>query len=130
MVQEVIGQSDPNLRSCVHADPISATSVAVAAHLLVMSVVHSLSPGKESAKDSILDPRTSERSDQVIIDRDKAQPSGKSHLPVVGVPGFPGSIFGPSASSGVHDRSSLIMAGEKGGHFSSIPATKCNILFN
>ena len=43
MVQEVIGQCDLNLRSCVIADLMSATGVAASAHWSVMSVVHPLS---------------------------------------------------------------------------------------
>ena len=74
------------------------------------------SPGKASAKDSIPDSRTSERSNQVIIDLDEAQPSGESHLPVVGVPGFPGSILGPSTAACVHDCSSLVLAVWRGSH--------------
>jgi hypothetical protein len=42
MVQKIVRQGNPNLRSCVHADPMSATSVAASAHCFVMSVVHSL----------------------------------------------------------------------------------------
>ena len=39
VVQEVIGQGDPDLRSCARADARCATGVAVSA----MSLVHSLS---------------------------------------------------------------------------------------
>ena len=53
-----------------------------------------------------LDSRPFERSNQVRIGVDEAQSSGKSHLPIVGVPGFPGLILGPSVSTGVHDRRS------------------------
>ena len=42
VAQKIVRQSNPNLRSCVHADPMSATSAASSAHSFVMSVVHSL----------------------------------------------------------------------------------------
>ena len=113
MVQEVIGQCDPNLggvRSCRSDEYDQCGSIGTLFRdergtFPVPPATES--PGEESAKDSILDSRTSERSNQVIIDLNEAQPSGKSHLSVVGVPGFPGLILGPSASTGVHDRPSL-----------------------
>src|SRR5271166_2312667 len=67
--------------------------------------------GKEPGTDSIRDSDASVRSDQVAIDLDETQPSGESHLPVVGVPGFSALVFGPSASVRVQARLSLIMAG-------------------
>ena len=63
--------------------------------------------GEEPGSDSIRDSPFSVRSDQVAIDLDEAQPSGESHLPVEGVPGFSASVFGPSAPVGVQDRRSL-----------------------
>src|SRR5208337_3187317 len=68
--------------------------------------------GEEPRSDSIRDSPVSVRSDQVAMDLDETQPSGESHLPVVGVPGFSALVFGPPASTGVHDRRSLIMAGD------------------
>ena len=68
--------------------------------------------GEEPGSDSIRDSHVAVRSDQVAIDLDEPQPLGKSHLPVEGVPGFPASVFGSSASVGVQGRRSLIMAGE------------------
>ena len=59
--------------------------------------------------DSFRDCCVSERLDQAVFDFGEAQPSGKSYLPIVGVPGFPGSILGPSASTSVHDCLSLIL---------------------
>src|SRR5262245_11004788 len=99
MVQELIGQGDPNLRSCACADPRNATGVAVSA----MSVVHSLSPPttESPGDDSMRDPHTTVRSDQVAIALDEAEPAGESDLPIVGVPGSPRSILGPSAAAGV-----------------------------
>jgi hypothetical protein len=111
MLQEVIGQRDPNLRLCAHADARSATSVAVSA----MSLIHSLSLQRPNLPEgSVREPCTSVRFDQVEIDLREAQPAGESDLPVVGVPGFPGLILRPAASAGVHDRHSLSMTGEAG----------------
>ena len=106
MVQEVIGQGDPNLRICVRRSEECDQCGCVG----VMSVVHSLSlqrPNLRGAGNgSIRDSHTSVRPDQVAIDPCEAQPSGKSHLPVVGVPGFPG--FDPwSFGCGGRPRSSL-----------------------
>jgi hypothetical protein len=70
------------------------------------------SPGREPGHGSIRDPHTSVCPRQVAIGPDEARPSGKSHSPVLGVPGFPGSIPGPL---GVHDHRSLSMAGGVGG---------------
>src|SRR5271166_5562809 len=86
--------------------------MSASTHRFVMSVIPSDDYTKSPESDSIRDSPVSVRSDQVAIDLDEAQPSGESHLPVVGVPGFSASVFGPSASTGVHDRLSLIMAGE------------------
>ena len=44
---------------------------------------------------------------------DETEPSGKTHLSVVGVPALSGRVPGSSASAGVHDRHLLIMAGER-----------------
>src|SRR5262245_59601045 len=71
-------------------------------------------PGRDPDNGSSRDSRASVRPEQVVVGLDEAQPSGKSHLPVVGVPGFHDSIFGPSRSAGVHDRRSLSLAGEVG----------------
>ena len=77
-----------------------------------MSVIPNDDYTKSPEGGSIRDSDASVRSDQVAIELDEAQPSGESHLPVVGVPGFSALVFGPSASTGVHDRRSLIMAGD------------------
>ena len=87
--------------------------------VLAMSVIHPCSSDEQISRkrprnDSIRDSPASVRSDQVTIALDEAQPSGKSHLPVVGIPGFSASILGPSATMGVHDCLSLSMAGEAG----------------
>jgi hypothetical protein len=70
----------------------------------------SLSPNDDYTKSpeggSIRDSDASVRSDQVAIELDEAQPSGESHLPVVGVPGFSALVFGPSASVRVQARRS------------------------
>jgi hypothetical protein len=65
----------------------------------------------KSSFGSIRDGYVSVGSDQIAIGLNEAQPSGKSHLLVVGVPGFPGLILGPSTAVDVNDRPSLIMAG-------------------
>jgi hypothetical protein len=55
-------------------------------------------------RDGMLDCYATVRLYQVAFNLDEAKPTGKSYLPVVGVPGFPGFVLRPSASTGVHDR--------------------------
>ena len=86
--------------------------MSASTHRFVMSVIPNDDYTKSPEGGSIRDSDASVRSDQVAIDLDETQPSGESHLPVEGVPGFSALVFGPSASTGVHDRRSLIMAGD------------------
>jgi len=81
--------------------------MSASTHRFVMSVIPNDDYTKSPEGGSIRDSDASVRSDQVAIELDETQPSGKSHLPVVGVPGFPGLVFGPSASVRVQDRRSL-----------------------
>jgi len=77
--------------------------MAASAHRFVTSVIPNDDYTKSPEGGSIRDYYVSVRSNQVAFNLDEAQPSGKSHLPVVGVPGFPGLVLRPPASTGVHD---------------------------
>jgi hypothetical protein len=81
--------------------------MSASTHRFVMSVIPNDDYTKSPEGGSIRDSDASVRSDQVAIDLDETQPSGESHLPVVGVPGFSALVFGPSASVRVQARRSL-----------------------
>ena len=96
------------LVACVETSDKQRFAFDVSGELIRASQGHSEEPTTDSMRDS----HGPVRSNRVTIELEKAQPSGKSHLPVVGVPGFPGLILGPSAAAGVHDYRSLSMAHE------------------
>ncbi len=112
MIQQVTGQRDLDMRFCVCRT--SAISVASSARCFVTCASH-LCPSTVAFFDEEPDTGSLEefhaliRSNQVAIDLHEAQPAGESHLPVEGIPGFPGFVFRSSSTVGFHDRPSLIM---------------------